>query len=227
MRLDLFGKLTAPVLLSIYVFISPSTSYAQQARFWQVFFKLEVSGEYKSSASIQLEGFYHLDLEWLGFLEEDGLDFIIYSLGFYPSRWEITEKSASGVSTSSGDQTQAVPVPGFRLEYIRGEEKEIYFYFSLDSLSIPLNKLPCLPETKLILPSIPWTPGTPDESHVRKIVSGQKLLVIPREKLRLQEFQQKFSWAEEINLPDRKPASFHQSNRARVSIRLVRCYVKP
>jgi hypothetical protein len=224
---NLLSKLTAWSLLNLYLFVGPSISHGQQEKFWQVFFKLEISGEYKSSASDYLQGFYCLDLEWLGFLEEDGLDFIIYHLGLYPSRWEITEKSATGVLTSSEDGKREVPVPGFRLEYVRGEEKEIYFYFSVDNLSIPLNKLPGLPETRLIFPSIPWTPVPPDESRVRKIISGQKLLVIPREKLKLHDFEQRFDWVEEMSLPDRKPASIHQRHRATVSIHLIRCDLTP
>lgn len=220
------------LLLNLYFFMTPAINLGQQARFWQVFFQLQVLGEYRNLTA-EIEGNYFLEVEWLAFLEEDDLDFIIYHLGAYPSCWELAEKTPEGIFTNSinrgtkNNKILDLPPPEFRLEYIQGEEKEIIFYFSLRNLPIPVSKNHSLPEAKLFFPSVPWKQNVDEESRMKKKITGQKIISLPRSKLESNECQERFSWTEEITTPITDRISFHQKHRARVCLRLVRCDLKP
>ncbi|MCI4445328.1 MAG: hypothetical protein JHC32_04805 [Candidatus Aminicenantes bacterium] len=227
-------------LIGFYIlFLLFSIIYLSQAdllslsagRFWQIIFRFQSRGSYKVTSG-KVEGNYTLTQEWLGFLEEDGPDFIIYHLEVRLISWDFTEKTSDGflaVSLNGKDKIKKninPKPPEFRMEYIKGEEKEICFYFSLDSLPIPINKKPGQQEWLLAFPSIPWEEKNMKEIGLKKKITGRKRVSLSREKLELPEYQENFGWEEKTSLQSSNAESFSQEHQVQISVFFIRGGIK-
>lgn len=223
-----FFLLTMNFYLLAIAGFSAAINSIPQPRLWQVFFKLQLSGSYHCPMA-EIEGNYSLEADWLGFLEEDGLDFIIYHLGPYPIRWEITEKTPAGIFTNMPSRSSKnfklcnLPPPELQMEYIQGGEKEIRVYYSLKNLPVPISPSYQRSEFWLYFPSVPWKQTLTDESKIKKKIIGQKIISLPRSRLESKECQEDFSWREEITTMLQGRPSFFQRHEVRVRLRIVSC----
>ncbi|HEK85418.1 MAG: hypothetical protein ACPLZD_06055 [Candidatus Saccharicenans sp.] len=222
-----------PFLIFLFSLFKPVLPIESPGQFWQLCFRLQVEGTYKITSE-NIEGCYRLDLEWLGFLEGDGLDFIIYHLGVYPYVWELREKTPRGLLTiNSLGQHKANEVypflpPELKLEYIQGSEKEIIFYFYLKSLPVPIDQKAERPGGfLLIFPSIPWKEKLNGEVSLNRKIIGQKIISIPRSRLKSDEFKENFSWAEEITPKYSTVVPFYQEHQVKVDIRFIKADLNP
>jgi hypothetical protein len=190
----------------------------QPARFWQVSFKLQIQGEYRASPSDPPAGNFFLETDWYGFLEEDGLDFIIYHLGSSQVRWLVTIRGEEGTMSVL---SFSIPPPSFKLDYIEGKEEEITFYYSLEPkvINYSLQRQPG--EINLVLPSIPWNQNQPEEIKLKRKVKGIRGISLPRKDLDQNEIKQAFSWQEENILSGSNLNSVFQKSSIKVTVELL------
>ncbi|MGB9894092.1 MAG: hypothetical protein ACPLRA_06725, partial [Candidatus Saccharicenans sp.] len=160
----------------------------------------------------------------LGFLEEDGLDFIIYHLNTFPGHWDISVRKGNERDISL---TSRIPRPEFKLDYVEGKEKEFIFYFSLNPSVVTYSFDSRSEGIKLVLPTVPWSKDQPEGSKIHKKIIGSQVLSIPRSLLNLDEFKQYFSWTEEITWSDPGPIKEKQKNEVKISVRMIKCQLSP
>lgn len=198
----------------------------QPPRFWQVYFKLEIKGEVHDELGSRPSGKFFLGIDWLGFLEEDGLDFIVYHLNTFPSHWDISARKGNELAVSL---TSTIPTPEFKLDYVEGKEKEFIFYFSLNPSAITYSFDPRTEGIKMALSSVPWSKnqGEDSNSKLHKKIVGSRVLSISRSLLNRDEFKQNFIWTEEITWSDSGPTNEKQKNEVKISIRMVKCSLSP
>ncbi|MGQ9800475.1 MAG: hypothetical protein ACUVRL_02240 [Candidatus Saccharicenans sp.] len=206
------------ILLAISIFFLSCPLRAQSGRFWQLTFKLQIQGDFRPAASGTPAGSYWLESEWCGFLEEDGLDFIIYPLGSATSRWQLTiERQGSGPS---------IPKPKLKLDYIEGQEEDIVFYFSFQPEIVGWT-LDSTYKGSIVLPSLPWLESAEKiPGFKRRIIQGDRNLSLVRSLLARNEIRREFSWDEETTFQNSGPAVVKQRSRVRVILELIRCQLR-
>ncbi len=200
----------APVAGSVFGFHPP-------ARFWQVSFNLQIQGEYRLGGSNPLSGYYCLETEWYGFLEEDDLDFIIYHLGTRKPHWLLT---ANTEQHSRSTLSLLIPPPDLKLDYIEGNETEISFYYSLEPEVISHSGQEPLWEINLLMPSIPWNRRPPEEFQIKSQVLGTRDISFSREALNQNEVRKTFSWQEESLLSRASRGLTFQKSKLKVTVEL-------
>ncbi|MGB9907520.1 MAG: hypothetical protein ACPLRR_09070 [Candidatus Saccharicenans sp.] len=207
------------ILLVIFILFLSLPAGAQSGRFWQLVLKLQIRGDFRPAASGTPAGNYWLESDWCGFLEEDGLDFIIYHLGSNTVRWQLAwDRKETGPS---------IPEPGLKLDYVEGQEKDIIFYFSWqpEMMSFPLDSTY---KGLIILPAIPWV-RSEDKSHwfKRRVIHGDRNLSLPRSQLAQQEIHREFNWEEETTFQNSGPSIVKQRSRVRVVLELIKGQLRP
>lgn len=214
-------------LLSLFLIcpeLAPGCGPGQPARFWQVYFKLEIKGQGHDDSGSYPSGNFFLEIDWLGFLEEDGLDFIIYHLSTFPSHWDVSARKGSEPEVSL---TSRIPAPEFKLDYVEGKEKEFIFYFSLNPSVITYSFDTRSGGIKMALPSLPWPKNQAEDSKLHKKIMGSRVLSISRSLLNHEEFKQNFNWTEEITWSDPGPINEKQKNEVKISVRMIKCQLSP
>jgi len=187
---------------------------SQPPQFWLVIFKLEVTGEVRPTPQAEAELNFKLEAEWSGFLEEDGLDFIIYHLWSYPLRWEISDLKHLWI--------REVPPPEFKIDYVEGKETELFFYFSLIPRVISFDASSSETTTPLVLPSLPWSSPAPEKAVFKKKIVGQGSVSLPRSLLTNQKLERTFSWKEEIISADSSLKPVFQNNLIKIVLKIVK-----
>lgn len=205
------------ILLAISIFSLSWPLLAQSDRFWQLVLKLQIQADFRPTESGKPAGKYWLESDWCGFLEEDGLDFIIYHLGSVTGRWQLT--------IDTNEPVTLIPEPRLNLDYVEGREEKIVFYFSFQPEIIGRSEGSTF-KGSIFLPSVPWVGSR--EKHPwfkRRIISGDRNLSLPRSQLTRNEICREFSWEEETTFPNLDLSSFKQRSRVRVILRLTRCQI--
>lgn len=190
-------------------------------QFWQIIIRLQINSDFIGLAYEQPAGSYLLEIDWVGFLEEDGLDFIIYHLGSGIVRWEFSSPAEKTGATN-------IPVPEFKLDYVEGKEEIINFYYSFNPETVACPGISPDSQIRLPLPAIGWSPsGERKFRPKRKIISGRRELSLQRSRLEKQETRQEFSWEEEIELADSRSLIIRQRSQVRITLELIRCKLGP
>lgn len=210
-------QMIAWLIMALAPVVGSDPSFYQPARSWQVSFNLHIQGEYQVASSNPSAGYYLLETEWYGFIEEDGLDFIIYHLGTCQPHWLLTasieQEPLSTISLS-------IPPPNLKLDYIEGKEQEISFYYSLEPEVISHSGQELPGEINLLLPSIPWNRRRPEELQIKRKVQGIRDISFPRKDLNRNEVQKTFSWQEESLLSGAKSRAVFQKSKVKVTVEL-------
>ncbi|MBC7348828.1 MAG: hypothetical protein H5U05_02525 [Candidatus Aminicenantes bacterium] len=210
---------TALILLAVSMFFLSLPILAQSGRFWQLAFKLQIQGDFRATSSGTPDGQYSLASDWCGFLEEDGLDFIIYHLGSATVRWQLTiETKEPGPS---------IPEPRLKLDYVQGNEEEIVFYYSFEPEIIAWPADSSF-KGSVVLPSVPWVRAADKIPWFkRRITRGDQNLNLPRSLLARNEIRREFNWEEEVIFPTSGPSIVKQKSRVRVVLELTKCQLRP
>lgn len=204
------------VLLAIsIIFIFSLPLLAQTGRFWQLVLKLQIQADFNRAASGTPAGKFWLESDWFGFLEEDGLDFIIYHLGSATGRWQLTIETNEPVTH--------IPEPRLKLDYVEGQTENIVFYFSFQPEMIGRSEDSTF-KGSIFLPSVPWSGSTEKTPWLkRRIIRGDRNLSLPRSQLTRSEIRREYSWEEETTFLNSGLSGIKQRSRIRVVLELTRC----
>lgn len=215
------GRAIVAVILLILFLFPVGLQAREQSQFWQLTIRLQVQGDFRTGPAPEKDGLFVLEAGWSGFLEEDGPDFIIYHLGSEAFRWEVR--------TSDGQPLPVlIPAPELKLDYVEGQEEEINFYYSFKQEIINWREDPAGPGLKLVLPALPWSRVLEKMPWFkRKIISGQRVIALPRSQLAGKEIKKEFNWIEETTLQNPDPLTIIQRSRVKVFLELTRCQSPP
>jgi len=188
---------------------------------WQLRLNLKIEGNIAVTFYRETGGTYLLEIDWLGFLEEDGLDFVIYHLGSCSSRSEFCPFAPG---------SQAVPVapPEMKLDYVEGRVEQINFFYSLHPDTVVCTATAFSRPVKFNLPSLPWSrPKERDPQPRRRLLKGVRSLTLPRSLLNKDTIRQEFSWEELIEQEGVEAEILPQIYRVKISLELERCRLRP
>lgn len=210
------SAVAAVVGITALSFLSGPTA-GEQGQLWQLALKLQVRSDFRATLTQETSGGYVLEINWSGFLEEDGLDFIIYHLGSAPARWEFVAPAGQG-------PVPFVPAPAFRLDYVEGKEEEINFYYSFNPEVISFSENSSSSRVGLVLPALPWPRSSEKIPWLeRKLISGVRNLSLLRNQLSQTEVRKEFSWEEETRLRQAGSVPISQRSRVRITLELIKC----
>ncbi|MDI6845976.1 MAG: hypothetical protein QME28_07555 [Candidatus Saccharicenans sp.] len=215
--------LLVPVLIYLFLILTDNAwlSATQISPvIWQMRLKLKIEGNIAVPFYRETDGTYLLEIDWVGFIEEDGLDFVIYHLGSCSSRSEFCP-SVPG--------SQAVPVapPEMKLDYVEGQVEQINFFYSLHPETVVCTAAFNRP-VKFRLPSLPWSRlKGKDLQPRRRLLKGVRGLTLPRSFLNKDTIRQEFSWEELIEQEAKEAEILPQIYRVKISLELERCRLRP
>ncbi len=188
---------------------------------WQLRLNLKIEGTIAVPFYRETGGTYLLEIDWLGFIEEDGLDFVIYHLGSCSSRSEFCP---------SAPESQAVPVapPELKLDYVEGQVEQINFFYSLHPGTVVCTATAFSRPVKFRLPSLPWSrPKEREPQPKRKLLKGVREVTLPRSFLNKDTIRQEFSWEELIEQEGVEAEIMPQIYQVKISLELERCRLRP
>lgn len=203
------------ILLAISIFFLSLPLVAQSGRFWRLVLKLQIQTDFRPAESMTPAGKYWLESDWYGFLEEDGLDFIIYHLGSTTGRWQLIIETNEPVTL--------IPEPRLKLDYVEGREEKIFFYFSFQPEIIGQSEDSTF-KGSIFLPSVPWVGSAEKPTWFkRRITRGDRNLSLSRIQLTRNEIRREFSWEEETTFLNSGLSGIKQRSRLRLILELTRC----
>ncbi|MBC7350601.1 MAG: hypothetical protein H5U05_11615 [Candidatus Aminicenantes bacterium] len=207
------------ILLALSIFFLSLPGQTQSGRFWQLTIKIQVQGDFYPATSGMPAGNYWLASDWCGFLEEDGLDFIIYHLGSATVRWQL--------NIETKEPEPSIPEPRLKLDYVQGNEEEIVFYYSFEPETIAWPATSTF-KGSIVLPSVPWV-GAAEKIpwFKRRIIRGDQNLSLPRSLLARNEIRREFNREEEITFQPSGSSIVKQRSRVRVVLELIKCQLRP
>lgn len=195
-----------PAMMAFFAFLQSSNySFGEEVRVWKAVLQIKIEGELfppPHSASTPRAHFV-VEAEWHGFLEEDGLDFIIYHLESYLNNWKIW----SG-EKNEPELKEKLMSPIFRLDYVEGLEKEVRFYYSFSPSEIAVPGQSSHNPLRFLLPSSPW-PARKEPVEVIITRQGSRVVAVDRKALEQPSCQKEFLWKGEI--PELRPHRFKES----------------
>ncbi len=171
---------------------SPSTQLSPD--WWEIKILLSTFGDYKLKEGDTLYiGQYSFDVPWIGCLERDMEDFIIYHENWELQNWEAQETAKSLDNSSILTHDKFVDKPNFVFNYIIPKDRYFYFNFFVDGLSIPQNKSKGKYDLEL-LASEESTKHSSSSNYNQYITEGSNRILLDREKDFSKSTEKAFHW---------------------------------
>ena len=163
---------------------------------WQAILQIKFEGESYLSSGLSDRLKVMAEAEWHGFLEEDGLDFIIYYLASYLNKCEFWPEK----SEKREYRLKSLPLvpPDFRVDYVEGLEKEIRFYYSFRPPEITWPGEDASVSFKVLLPSAPWPFKKDPRPDMILKTTGSRIVTVERTALEKPVVQREFFWQAEV-----------------------------
>jgi hypothetical protein len=223
-----FVRSAGPAGAAVVIFSCALVALATRLPFdprpwWDVGLELEVRGTYelKNSEAARTGDFIYRAM-WVGTMERDGEDFLLYQVGTTTHAWEAQEKTHRGKDVSVVTEKETASRPVIKLNYILRNGKHLDFDIVVEAIPIPLA--PSKEKFSLSLPC--------STEHVRDrgllynefITSGSNTIRVPAGALAENSFEKRFRWEwtrQGWILGEREPTFVSSRHRAEVTVMFV------
>ncbi|MCX7973458.1 MAG: hypothetical protein N3B16_03050 [Candidatus Aminicenantes bacterium] len=164
----------------------------QKPLFWEIKLNLSLKGRYSLHQAIQtIEGNFHGHFRWLGLIEPDEPDVILFQWQSEVISWEMVEKEKR--KNQEIGTFHSTFAPKLKVEAFIRQDDAFWLDFFLEGLSIPFSQPE--PEQKLILPSsFIKDQIINDLRYNDHLKAGSNKIFIPLKEMNQPEYRQNFSW---------------------------------
>lgn len=105
---------------------------------WEIALELETQGEYRfERPSGKVSGNFIYSVRWLGCMEEEDQDYLLYPIDSELLKWEARETAASPQAQSLLTTDAFKNKPSFRLKYILRKGRELHLDFVVLGITFP------------------------------------------------------------------------------------------
>jgi len=154
---------------------------------------VSVSGRYRlEDGTFRAEGEYAYSAAWLGFLEKDDDDFIVYRAGTEERLWKMREAYEGPGGAGTAGEAEAGGRPSLRLKLVSREADQLFVEFEAEGVMVPLG--PRENKVRLEFPASRAGPTGRLSAYDRSVTKGSNLVVIPLKETRAGRFSGSYEW---------------------------------
>lgn len=168
-------------------------------------------------------GTYRFAIRWIGCLEKDDHDYLLYRINSELCNWEAEETEATSQNVKSLRTTDFREKPRFKLQYIIRKENNLHLDFIVDRLIIPQDEA----EDALVL----LLPSSEENDQHNLLVNynacvlkGSNRVFVEERKIYSGPIEKDFTWTWKLNqwLPESQGLVFtSQGHRVKVSLAIT------
>lgn len=161
---------------------------------------VSVSGRYRlADGTFKAEGEYAYSAAWLGFLEEDDDDFIVYAAGTEQRLWKIQEAYEGPDGAATADEDEAGGRPSLRLKLVSREADLLFVEFKMEGVMVPLG--PRENKVRLEFPTSRAGQTGQLSAYDRSVRKGSNLVAVPLKETRTGRFKGSYKWEYAVRKP--------------------------
>lgn len=167
---------------------------AARPSWWQIRLTVTVSGGYAlKGGGVPISGEYTCRAQWLGSLEVDGDDFLLYHFKTEILDWRLAEKAVRPGGETVLEEKDAADKPDLRLNYVLKDGKNIEVDFNLMGIPVPLHPFPV--KVGLEFPGAKVREALFEgSSYADFVIRGSNRIVLPGSDLLRPSAERKFNW---------------------------------
>lgn len=230
----LFGLALGLILycgLRAAVFSGPSRSSSPAPLWWEIVLELKTKGEYRLErpAGGGFSGNYTYSVRWIGCMEVDEQDYLLYPLDSELRQWEAQETAASPETPAFLTTDDFSAKPSFTLKYILRRGRDLYLDFVADGMVFPQND----PEggVPLLFPSSEENNQQGDElAYNAWVTGGSNRVSLQEAEIYSGPFQKSYAWSwkhQGWQLKQQETVFTVQSHRVEVLLRIIPHFAPP
>jgi hypothetical protein len=115
----------------------------QKPRWWEIKMTISTKGEYKQDArDAQCSGTYSFTIAWIGAMEVDQDDYLLYHTSSELQQWEAQERAAYPQEIKALTTQDFPDKPELKVNYILKKGDGLYFDFVVRGFDVPLSPAP-------------------------------------------------------------------------------------
>jgi hypothetical protein len=154
---------------------------------------VSLSGRYRlADGAFKAEGEYAFAAAWLGFLEKDDDDFIVYRAGTEERLWKMSEAYEGPGGAGTAGEAEAGGRPSLKLKLVSREADMLFVEFEAEGVSVPLG--PRQKKVRLEFPASRAGPTGSPSAYDRSVTKGSNLVAVPLDKMREGRFSGSYEW---------------------------------
>ena len=197
--------------------------------YWELRIDLRLKGNYEAKEGEETyTGHYVYDAEWIGCMEEDQADFLLYYEDHKLVKWDAQEKAKGPEGTQIMETENFSEPPQIDFHYVLIKEEAVHFNFKVSGFEIPQS--PSKFKHRLLLPATEEnTEVMMDNFYSRDIEKGTNRVLLPIGSFYGERVTASFSWDWEDSRWTRKADTvvfFGQSHDVEVEVTVVPHYRK-
>lgn len=191
---------------------------------WEACLRLEVRGTYRVEVGgATYDGDFLCRARWIGGLEKDGPDILLYTLGAEIEEWRIRETDVSTASLSTVTEKDFSVQPALRVNYFLRREKGLEVDFVLEGLQVPLHAAPLAFD--LLLPSSQEDmQSAAGRDYNAGVLTGSNRVYLDGDDLGARKVEKSFGWSWESriwSMEQEEIAVFRNRHTAHVTLTVV------
>lgn len=154
---------------------------------------VSVSGRYRlTDGAFKAEGEYAYTAAWLGFLEKDDDDFIVYRVGTEQRLWKMREAYEGPDGAGTADEDEAGGRPSLGLKLVSREADLLLVEFETEGVMVPLG--PRENKVRLEFPASRAGQRGRLSSYDRSVTKGSNSVTVPLEATQTGRFTGNYEW---------------------------------
>ena len=195
--------------------------------FWEIKLVLSSKGDYTvENEERSNTGHYSFILTWIGCMEEDMDDYIIYHETSELVEWNAREEVQSPDSFRIINGDNFSKKPGFDFHYILKRDKDLHFDFQVDGFYVPQDGSD--PTFYLILPSSYENKRSSSQVDYNAfLLRGSNSIQVEEEEIYQHMIEKTYSWTWKHNQSlggEKKPISFSNFHKVKVVLTIIPHY---